>query len=143
MTICEIIWIFYVFFYEFYFFLFFWIFFLLFWFFLDFSVLLWIFLNFLINKKWTFLDLFDFIFLFFSKLLTLLINFTEVTTEHQKWPKIITNSVKRRFFARRPKKASAEGLSSPQELEVSPRSGLYLLAELNLGPLWASYSSLF
>ena len=31
------------------------------------------------------------------------------------------------FFARRAKKASAEGRSPPQELEVSPRSGLYLL----------------
>ena len=37
------------------------------------------------------------------------------------------NSIISNFFARRAKKASAEGQSPPQELEVSPRSGLYLL----------------
>ena len=31
------------------------------------------------------------------------------------------------FFAQRAKKASAEGPSPPQELEVGPRSGPYLL----------------
>ena len=64
---------------------------------------------------------------FFSKLLRLLINITEITTEHQKWLKISTNSVKSSFFVRRAKKASSEGRSPPQELEVSPHSGLYLL----------------
>ena len=53
----------------------------------------------------------------------------EVTTEHQKWPKISTKSVNSSFFARWAKKASAEGRSPPQELEGSPRSGLYLLVE--------------
>ena len=44
-----------------------------------------------------------------------------------KWPKISTNSVKSCFFAGRPNKALDEGWSSPQELELSPHSGLYLL----------------
>ena len=51
----------------------------------------------------------------------------EVTTEHKKLPKISTKSVKSSFFARTTKKASAEGQSPTQDLEVSPRSGLYLL----------------
>ena len=42
-------------------------------------------------------------------------------------PKISTNRVKRSFFAQRANKTSAEGRSPPQELEVSPRSRLYLL----------------
>ena len=37
------------------------------------------------------------------------------------------NSIKSSFFARRAKKASAEGRSPPQELEVGLRSGPYLL----------------
>ena len=37
------------------------------------------------------------------------------------------------FFARRAKKASAEGRSPPQELEVGPRSGPYLLVLLIMG----------
>ena len=44
-----------------------------------------------------------------------------------KSPKIGQNSIKSSFFARRAKKASAEGRSPPQELEVGPRSGPYLL----------------
>ena len=44
-----------------------------------------------------------------------LLNILEITTEHQKWPKISTNSVK------------SLGQNPPHELEVSPRSGLYLL----------------
>ena len=47
----------------------------------------------------------------------------EVTTEHQKWRKISTNSVISSFD-------SAECRSPQQELEVSPRSGLYLLVFL-------------
>ena len=68
-----------------------------------------------------------FFFCFFSKLLRLLLKVTEVTTEHQKWPKISENSIKSPTFAQRAKKAPALGRSPPQELEVSPRSGLYLL----------------
>ena len=45
-------------------------------------------------------------FRFFSKLLRLLLNVTEFTNEHQKLPKISTNSVK------------SIGQSPPQELEV-------------------------
>ena len=37
---------------------------------------------------------------------------------------------KKFFFARRAKKDSAEGRSPPQELEVGPRSGPYLLVLL-------------
>ena len=37
------------------------------------------------------------------------------------------NSIKSSFFARRAKKASDKGQSPPQELEVGPRSGPYLL----------------
>ena len=42
-------------------------------------------------------------------------------------PKMGQNSIKSSFFARRAKKASAEGRSPPQELEVGPRSRPYLL----------------
>ena len=65
------------------------------------------------------LDILDFLgfFGFFSKLLGLLLNVMEVTTEHQEWPIIGTTSVK----------SSVEGGSPLQELEVSLRSGLYLL----------------
>ena len=55
----------------------------------------------------------------------------EVTTEHQKWPNISTNNVKGSFFAQRAKKASDEGQSPPQELEVGPHSGPYLLGTVN------------
>ena len=58
---------------------------------------------------------------FFSKLLILLLTATNVSTEHQKWPKIGQNSLISPF---RPKgkKASAKGQSSPQELEVGKHS---------------------
>ena len=45
---------------------------------------------------------------------------TEVTTEHQKCPKMSKNS-------QRAKTASVEGQSPSQKLEERPRSGLYLL----------------
>ena len=54
----------------------------------------------------------------------LLLKTTEGTTEHQKWPKIGTNTVKSTFLARKKKSL---GRCPPQELEVSPRIGLYLL----------------
>ena len=57
----------------------------------------------------------------------LLLKVTKVTTGHQKLPKVVQNSIISSFFARRAKKASAEGRSPPQELEVGPRSGPYLL----------------
>ena len=69
---------------------------------------------------------------FFSRLLRLLLKVTEVTTEHQNWPKKRENSIKSPFFARRAKIASALGQSPSQELEVSPHSGLYLLVLLNM-----------
>ena len=57
---------------------------------------------------------------------------TKVTTGHQKWPKMGQNSIRSSFFARRAKKASAEGRSPPQELEVGPRSGPYLLVYIKV-----------
>ena len=105
---------------------FFWI----FWIFLDFLDFLdvfWIFGFFEIF--WNYLDFFGFIF-FWLLLLMLLLKITKVTTGHKKLPKMGQNSIISSFFARRAKKASAEGRSPPQELEVSPRSGLYLLVQL-------------
>ena len=101
--------------------------------FLDFLDFFWIFLIF-----WTFFGFWDFLkffeifwifldFFFWLLLLKLLLKVTKVTTGHQKLPKMGQNSILRSFLARRAKKASAEGRSPPQELEVSPRSGLYLL----------------
>ena len=58
----------------------------------------------------------------------LLLKVTKVTTGHQKLPKMGQNSIISYFFAR---KASAEGRSPPQQLEVSRRSGLYLLVYSN------------
>ena len=55
-----------------------------------------------------------------------LLNITEVTTEHQKWPKISTKSVESPFFAPRAKKASVEDRSPPPELKVGLCSGPYL-----------------
>ena len=43
------------------------------------------------------------------------------------------NSIISFFFARRAKKASAECQSPPQELEVGPRSGPYLLVNIIKG----------
>ena len=51
---------------------------------------------------------------------------TMVTTGHQIWPKMGQNSIISSFFPMG-KKASAEGQSSSQELEVGPRSGPYFL----------------
>ena len=76
-----------------------------------------------------FLDFLVFL-VFLSKLLMLLLKVPKVTTGHQKLPKVVQNSIISSFFARRAKKASAEGRSPPQELEVSPRSGLYLLVQI-------------
>ena len=76
-----------------------------------------------------FLDFFVF-FWFLSKLLRLLLNVTTVTTGHQKLPKIGKKSFF--FLPQGQKKASAKGRSPPQELEVGPRSGLYLLVILKM-----------
>ena len=93
-----------------------------FWIFLDFFWIFWIF--------WDFIDFFFWFFWFFWKLLRLLLKITEVTTKHQKWPKVSQNSIISSFFAQREKNSSAEGRSPPQELEVGPRSGPYLLVSL-------------
>ena len=117
------------------FFGFFWIFWIFFGFFLDFLDFL-DFFGFLDFLK--FLDFFGFFLDFFgflgflSKLLRLLLKVTKVTIGHQKLPKMGQNSKISTFFARRAKKASAEGRSPPQELEVGPRSGPYLLVLLIL-----------
>ena len=42
------------------------------------------------------------------------------------------NSIISSFFVQRAKKASAEGQSPQQELEVGPHSGLYLLVAFNI-----------
>ena len=109
----------------------FWIFLRFFWIFFIFFLFWILILNFFWFLK--FLNYFLIFFWFFglfSKWLRLLLKIAEVTTEHQKWPKISTNSVKSSSFAQRAKKASAEGWSPPQKLEVSPHSGLYLLVIL-------------
>ena len=99
--------------------------------FLDF----WNFLNFL-KFFGFFLDFFGFL-RFLSKLLRLLLKVTKVTTGHQKMPKMGQNSIISSFFAR--KKASAEGRSPPQELEVGPRSGPYLLVHFIGGSEYVKY----
>ena len=58
---------------------------------------------------------------FLSKLLRLLLKVTKVNTGHQKLPK----QHKKPFFC--PKGKKSLGRSPPQELEVGPRSGPYLL----------------
>ena len=57
----------------------------------------------------------------------LLLKVPKVTTGHQKLPNMGQNSIISPFFAGRAKKALAKGQSPPQELEVGPRSGPYLL----------------
>ena len=47
----------------------------------------------------------------------------EVTTEQLKWRKIRKNSMRRSFFPIRAKKASPEGQSPLQELEVGRVAG--------------------
>ena len=64
------------------------------------------------------MDLFLFSLDFFSKLLMLLVKVTEVTNEHQKWPKVSQKSIKSSFFAQRATKTLAGGQSPLQELEV-------------------------
>ena len=56
----------------------------------------------------------------------------------QELPSIISS-----FFARRAKQASAEGRSPPQELEVGPRSGPYLLLEVNHKIIWNPFCLYF
>ena len=51
-------------------------------------------------------------------------------------PKIGQNSIIRSFLAQRAKKASDEGRSPPQELEVGPRSGPYLLVFVDPVMCW-------
>ena len=76
-------------------------------FFLGFFLLFWIFL---FNFLDFFLDNFGFLG-FLSKLLRLLLKVTNVTTGHQKLPKMGQNSIINPFFAPRAKKASAKGRS--------------------------------
>ena len=65
-----------------------------------------------------FLDFFGFLY-FFLKLLWLLLKVTDVTTEHQKWPKINKNSIISPFFCQRVKKASAAGARSKPAVPTS------------------------
>ena len=49
----------------------------------------------------------------------LLLKVTEVTTEHQKWPEVSQNSIKKVFFLPKGQKMPLDGgQSPPQELEV-------------------------
>ena len=120
-----------------YFLEFIWIFFLLI--FGLFLVFFWIFGILLIFWFWWFKFFLDIFFL--PKLLRLLLKVIEVSTEHQKWPKISKNHEKP-FFAQRVKIALAVGQSPPQELEVSLRSGQYLLVCLKIYiQLWGSFKT--
>ena len=65
-----------------------------------------------------------FFFFFFLLLLMLLLTVTKVITGDQKMAKMGQNSIISSFFA--------EGRSPPQELEVSPRSRLYLLVNIKM-----------
>ena len=92
---------------------------------------------------WIFFYFFS-LFGFLSKLLMLLLKVIKVNTGHQKLPKMGQNSIiSSLFFAQ--KKASVEGRSPPQELEVGPRSRRYLLAGvqhksiLSVGQLYLDY----
>ena len=91
-------------------------------------------LNFL--DYFEFSDFFKFFGFFFSILSFFLVSFkvNKVTTKcyhgYYWTPKIAKNGPKQQkklFFCPKGKKASAEGQSPPQELEVGPRSGRYLL----------------
>ena len=95
----------------------FWIFFWILWIFLGFWIF-WIFfefLDFLIFCCWffwIFLKNFFVVFLWFlSKLLRLLLNFTTITTGHQKSQKLGQNSIKSCFFARRIRDLWLKGVS--------------------------------
>ena len=81
----------------------------------------------MISELGDFLDYLDFFldFLDFLLLLWLLLKITKVTTGHQKRPKMGQNNTISSFYAQRAKKSL--GQSHPQELEVGPRSGPYLL----------------
>ena len=111
-----------------------------FWFYLHF----WTFFGFLIFFEiflffcWIFIGFLGFL----SKFLRLLLKVTKVTTGHQKLPKMGRNSIISSFFAQRAKRASAEGWSPPQELEVGPRSGPYLLVFFKFHHWIKSYSNL-
>ena len=68
--------------------------------------------------------------MFFLKFLMPLLKVFEVTCEHQKWPKISKKSIKticlskdQKSLRQRPKQCT------PQELIMSPHSGLYLLVD--------------
>ena len=61
-----------------------------------------------------------------SKFLKLLLKGTEVTTEHQKIPKISFKSIKKACFCLQ----KSLGKSPLQKLEESPFSGLYLLVAM-------------
>ena len=84
----------------------------------------------------TFFDIFGFFFEFvgflgfLSKFLRLLLKATKVTTGRQKLQKLGQNSIISSFFAQRAKKALAKDRRPPQELELCPRSGPYLLVHI-------------
>ena len=89
-----------------------------------FKYFFWIFYNFFFSI------FFSRFFGFLSKFLRLLLKVTKVTTGQQKLPRMGQNSIISFLFAWRANKASAEGWSPAQELEVGPRSGPYLLVKI-------------
>ena len=112
---------------------FFWIFCFFFWIFWIFFIFFGFFGRFLdFGIFWNFLKFFGFFFVIVT-------NVTTKCYHGYYWtPKMGQNSIKSSFFARRAKKTLAEGRSPPQELEVGPRSGLYLLV-----PFKRTYYSIF
>ena len=64
-------------------------------------------------------------FFYFFKLIRLILKVSKVTKK--KWPNIGKNSIISPFFGRRGKTASDKGRIPPQELEIGPHSGTYLL----------------
>ena len=101
-------------------------------FFFIFFYFLWFFLFFYFIFFSDFLMFFFLFILLLSKLLRLLLNASKVTTGHQKLPKIGQNSIISSLFARRAKKASAEGWCPPQELDVVFSSCPYIPFPLGL-----------
>ena len=95
--------------------------------FLDFFWIFWVFWTFF--GFWDFLNFFEIFWIFF----VIVTNFTTKCYHGYFWtPKMGQNSIKSFFFARRAKIALAEGRSPPQELEVGPRSGPYLLVVIKI-----------
>ena len=83
-----------------------------------------------ISDFWGFYEIFFFLFFLhiFFKFLRLPLKITNVTTGHQKWPKMGQKKhIISFFFAKRLKDALAEDRRPPLQIKVGPCSGPYLL----------------